>query len=182
MFRALLIVLAAAGLLALVTYYNKKQSARSERYTELPGHVPANHPVHAEQPSNFEHFTEAGAAAAAAAGDGAAVGIKPAEGLQQETYKPVDFATGTQGGSTGCFPKDRLTAEDLLPKDAANERWAAVNPAGQGGVDDSSYLSSGFHVGLNTVGSAKRNGNLQLRSEPPNPRIGTGPWLQSTRS
>lgn len=78
------------------------------------------------------------------------------------------------------FPKDRLVAEDLLPKDAANEKWARVNPAGQGDVDDKNYLNAGYLVGVNTVSGSLRNSNLQLRSEPPNPRARVSVWGQST--
>jgi len=66
-----------------------------------------------------------------------------------------------------CFPKDKLTPEDLLPKNAANSQWAQVNPAGQGDVKNQNFLTAGYHVGINTVGTTLRNANMQLRSEPP---------------
>lgn len=69
----------------------------------------------------------------------------------------------------GCYPRDRLTAEDLLPKDAANTKWAQMNPAGQGDVADINLLNAGYHVGVMT--HSTRNANLQLRSEPPNPTV-----------
>jgi hypothetical protein len=80
----------------------------------------------------------------------------------------------------GCFPKDKLTPEDLLPKDAANSEWAKVNPASQGDVDNQNYLTAGYHMGINSIGSTLRNPNLQLRSEPPNPQVKVSPWLQTT--
>lgn len=79
-----------------------------------------------------------------------------------------------------CFPKDKLTPEELLPMDAANSEWAQVNPTGQGNVKNQNFLTSGYHMGINSVGSTLRNPNLQLRSEPPNPREKVGPWMQST--
>lgn len=79
-----------------------------------------------------------------------------------------------------CFPKDKLTPEELLPLDAANSDWAQVNPSGQGCVKNQNFLTSGYHMGINSVGSTLRNPNLQLRSEPPNPREKVGPWMQST--
>lgn len=79
-----------------------------------------------------------------------------------------------------CFPKDKLTPEELLPLDAANSDWAQVNPSGQGCVKNQNFLTSGYHMGVNSVGSTLRNPNLQLRSEPPNPREKVGPWMQST--
>jgi hypothetical protein len=79
-----------------------------------------------------------------------------------------------------CYPRDRLTADDLLPKGAANSKWSQVNPAGQGDVKDQNFLNAGFHIGVNTIGSSLRNPNLQVRSEPPNPQLNVSPWNQTT--
>lgn len=80
-----------------------------------------------------------------------------------------------------CYPKDRLTASDLLPKsDSANSRWAQLNPSGTGDLNDQNYLTAGYHIGVNTVGQSLRNANLQLRSEPPNPQVPVSPWGIST--
>jgi hypothetical protein len=86
----------------------------------------------------------------------------------------------SQSGMQSCFPRDRLTASDLLPKDAADSKWARVNPSGTGDIHDQNYLTAGYHVGINTVGQSLRNANLQLRSEIPNPQNAVGPWMIST--
>ena len=108
---------------------------------------------------------------------------KPTEPLKNSDYKEVDFKSkpvNKSCNSKECFPKDKLTAEDLLPKDAANSKWAQVNPAGQGDLKDQNFLNAGYHVGINTVGTSLRNPNLQLRSEPPNPHMKVSPWNQTT--
>jgi hypothetical protein len=79
-----------------------------------------------------------------------------------------------------CFLRDRLTSTDLLPKDAANSKWAQINPSGSGDMRDQNFLTAGYHIGINTVGQSLRNANLQLRSEPPNPQIAVSPWGIST--
>lgn len=79
-----------------------------------------------------------------------------------------------------CFDRDRLTSSDLLPQDAANSKWAQINPAGSGMLGDQNFLTAGYHLGINTVGQSLRNANLQLRSEPPNPQIAVSPWGIST--
>jgi hypothetical protein len=89
------------------------------------------------------------------------------------------FASNEQGAQS-CFPRDRLTADDLLPKDAADSKWAQINPSGSGNISDQNYLTAGYHVGVNTVGQSLRNANLQLRSEIPNPQNAVGPWMIST--
>lgn len=98
------------------------------------------------------------------------------------TYKPVDFAAAVDDSLSpaDCYPRDRLSAEDLLPKDAANSAWAQVNVAGQGDVGDANFLTAGYHVGVDTIGASMRNANLQLRSEPPNPRARISIWNESS--
>ena len=106
---------------------------------------------------------------------------KPSTSQTESNPRPVPVIESvTKNVPKDCFPKDKLTPEDLLPNDAANSEWAQVNPAGQGELANRNYLTAGHHIGINTVGNTLRNANMQLRSEPPNPRLDTGPWLQST--
>lgn len=79
-----------------------------------------------------------------------------------------------------CYPRDRLTAEDLLPKDAANSKWAQMNPAGQGDVQGVNFLSASWQVGVDTVGSSLKNSSWDIRSEPPNPQVVVSPWGNTT--
>jgi hypothetical protein len=95
--------------------------------------------------------------------------VKPGEETSNEDYRPVDYETSKQ--PSDCFPRDRLSSDDLLPKNAANSKWAQVNPAGQGDVSSQNFLTAGWAVGINTVSGSLRNANLQLRSEPPNKRM-----------
>jgi hypothetical protein len=101
-----------------------------------------------------------------------------------EVFSPVSNA-GALSQPVGspipsCFPRDRLSADDLLPKDAADSRWAQMNPAGQGDIANVNFLTAGYQIGIDTVGSSKKNGNLQLRSDPPAPQVVVSPWMQST--
>jgi hypothetical protein len=163
--RTVLILVAAVVLFALISYYNTKQSTvSSEKFFEdqmktaetqqLPVPVPSSKAI--PQPA-----TET---------------VQPAEEEGNTDFRPVDFEV-TQV-PTDCFPKDRLTAEDLLPSDASS-KWAQVNPAGQGDVKNVNFLTAGFHVGINTTSGSMRNANLQLRSEPPNPK-GAWPIMNSS--
>ena len=78
-----------------------------------------------------------------------------------------------------CYPRDQLAPSELLPGDS-NSKWAQVNPSGQGDLKDQNFLNAGHHLGVNTVGQTLRNANLQLRSDPPNPQVSVGPWMQTT--
>lgn len=81
---------------------------------------------------------------------------------------------------TTCVKKDKLTSQDLLPKDAQNLKWMNINPSSQANIEDQNFLTAGYHIGVNTVGQSLRNANLQLRSEIPNPQVAVSPWLIST--
>jgi hypothetical protein len=126
--------------------------------------------------------------------------IQPSESNGNETFNPIhskasselsqsnQFAMSSMENTPelhspdvqSCFPRDRLKAEDLLPKDSAYSKWARLNPSGSGDIHDQNYLTAGYHIGVNTVGQSLRNANLQLRSEIPNPQNPVGPWMIST--
>lgn len=88
-------------------------------------------------------------------------------------------ASGTLGvNAPGCSSKAVVDPSELLPKDN-NSEWASLNPRGSDPLNVN-LLEATKHLGINTVGNSLRNANLQLRSEPANPRVNVGPWLNST--
>ena len=102
-------------------------------------------------------------------------------GFNEQPQSLGNEDTGSQMNElpSECYPKDVLSSADLLPRDA-NSLWAQVSPSGQGSLADQNFLTSGFHIGINTVGQTLRNANRQLRSEPLNPQVKVSPWLQTT--
>ena len=170
-FRTLLIIVAAFVLFALVNFYNNKQtSVKAEKFYQDN--------FSSELLGDFQPKTSPAVVKPAVAPVKEVNSIAPSEPLGNEDYRAIDFQTNKLPND--CFPKDRLTADDLLPKDAANSKWAQVNPAGQGDVKDQNYLTAGYMVGINTVGSSLKNANLQLRSEPVIPKMAVGPFLNSS--
>lgn len=105
----------------------------------------------------------------------------PAEPLgQNETYATVSGMNNSQ--SNGLPPSqagDVVDPKELLPKDQ-NSEWAKLNPVGNHNLQSVNFLQAGYHHGIDTVGSTLRNANLQVRSEPPNPRTKVSPWMNST--
>jgi len=80
-----------------------------------------------------------------------------------------------------CFPQDTLTAEDLLPQEDIDViKQFGEESIGDGVLKGIELLGAGYHTGVNSVGQSLRNGNLQLRSEPPNPQTDVSPWMNST--
>lgn len=176
---AILFVLVLLGFLFLEG--NKKAGFvnSAERFSSLPSADAMSQGI--PQPIKAESVGTI--ANANAQPDNAASGIanySPSDPTGNEIYTAIGSTESSLSQAGSCFPRDRLSTEDLLPKDAANSRWAQMNPAGQGDVKDQNYLTAGYHVGINTVGQSLRNANLQLRSEPPNPQVPVSPWNIST--
>lgn len=88
-----------------------------------------------------------------------------------------EFGSAEQAG--GCYPRDQLTPNELLPKDS-DSTWAQQNPMGNGSLKGKNFLSAGALIGVDTVGQSLRNANYQLRSEPPNPQTAVSVFLNST--
>ena len=69
---------------------------------------------------------------------------------------------------------------DLLPLNN-NNLWSNSIPQADADLKNINLLNPSQLVGINTQGSSLRNSNLQLRSEPANPRTNTNcPWNIST--
>ena len=97
---------------------------------------------------------------------------------QNEMYSKANGAqTNTYGLSASSQQLD--DPSQLLPNDT-NSKWSNLNPQGNGQLQNVNLLNAGFMTGLNTVGSTKRNKNLQDRSEYVIPQNNVGPWNQST--
>jgi len=173
--RLLLIGLAVVILAILITQYTNNK--------KTPGSAPAprEHFQATLQESipqqTWKSFTDTTPAPAKAPASVNAV--MPSEAANNEQYKAIDFQSEAKI-PTSCAPRDKNTVADLLPKDAANSKWAQANPAGQGSVTDQNLLNAGYLMGINTVGQTLKNPNYQLRSDPPIEKINIGPWQQST--
>lgn len=100
--------------------------------------------------------------------------VVAAQPLDSSEYSSIDASSSPQlQGTSGQDPSA------LLPKDS-NSQWSQLNPNGQGALENTNLLKTGYHQGIDTVSSSLRNANLQLRSDPTIARTNTGPWQQST--
>ena len=179
--RTILVILIVGGIAYLVYYlYNQQKSGNKQDVVHMetshqpPMRVPANPQIHANHSMqggptglqnpimNKESFNNTGSI----------------EGQHNmEHFSNNEHNSKERNDSS--FPKDQLTAAELLPSDNSS-LWAQVNPSGEGTLKDRNFLQSGYHIGINTVGQTLRNANLQLRSEPPCPQVVISPWLQSS--
>ena len=114
--------------------------------------------------------------------DGGADNYQPAhpEGENTDYGNADGMDTDTYGLPPSCAKQQVVDPKELLPRDN-NSEFSKLNPSGAGDLMNVSLLKAGHHIGINTVGQSLRNANLQLRSEPPNPKIaGITPWGNST--
>ena len=172
--RTVLIILAAAVLFSLVYYYNSRQNVqtlispaaapapanmnttetfyqRPHRNQFGPSSETYNEPKPGFEPPRIVEETQRQLSAQPEE-NMKVNSVQPSYGDMNSEFKTVDF-TG-QKLPNDCFPKDRLTTEDLLPKDAANLKWSAVNPSGQGDVSNINFVQAGAMLGINsTLGS-----------------------------
>lgn len=181
--KLLLIGLAVVVLAILITQYTKKKNSNGSSDSQWSKETftagsPMTVQAQAQAPVGAGMGMGMGANAGSAAGASAGL-VAPSEPLGNESFKAVNFDIAQKLPSE-CVPRDKLTVQDLLPKDAANSKWAQVAPAGQGDVNGQNFLTAGYLMGINTVGQTMRNGNLQLRSDPPIERMNVGPWNQTT--
>ena len=102
-------------------------------------------------------------------------GYQSFDGGQNTTGTSVAVSSGS-----GILNRAGSNPADLLPSDM-NNSWASLNPVGNADLRNINLLNPSQLTGINTQGSSLRNPNLQLRSEPPNPRTNTNcPWNIST--
>jgi hypothetical protein len=161
--NALLIILACGVLWWLLSHYQSKQTSNQvERFYNDALAKQASNP-NLELPYDGPQVPQTYKPKV-----GEANNVIPAEEEEVGEFRKVDYDTKQVAGD--CFPRDRLTATDLLPKDAANSKWSMVAPSGQGDIMDQNFLTAGYQIGVNTQGSSLRNANLQLRRDPVIPR------------
>ena len=170
-----LAVLALGAIIYLIMSYNSGSTMPTKMSPMMMG---------------VEHFSSTGSPAdATTVGSGSmpnypmGSGVDASESIEMiaQPQALMQSETGSQMNQlpSECYPKDVLSSADLLPRDA-NSLWAQVSPSGQGSLADQNFLTSGFHIGINTVGQTLRNANRQLRSEPLNPQVKVSPWQQTT--
>ena len=84
--------------------------------------------------------------------------------------------------SQGTYTEMSLSAEELLPKGGLGASWAAVNPTSMSDLKGQNFLDAGYHTNTAVAGVSQtsRNASWDVRSEPPNPQIKVGPFLNST--
>lgn len=98
-------------------------------------------------------------------------------------FDEMPFDTIPPSSGPGAAPAQPMVppvnvASDLLPK--PTQQVADFGEFAPRALDGQNFLNNTQQMGLDTKGSSMKNANLQLRADPPNPRVNVGPWMNST--
>tara|TARA_B100001142_G_C14151900_1_gene584893 strand:- start:343 stop:849 length:507 start_codon:yes stop_codon:yes gene_type:complete len=112
--------------------------------------------------------------------------VSAMQGISQEkaiSPSTANVSPPIAASSSNVVPSKTQEVTDpseLLPSNSNS--WGSVNPNPTPGLENVSLLNDSTKLnGIDTVGNSLRNANLQLRSDPPNPRGNTNcPWNNST--
>lgn len=106
--------------------------------------------------------------------------LEPADPNGNQTFASVSGMQSTNQPVQSVTKYDNIQdPHELLPKDT-NSQWGDLNPNGSGNLQGIGLLAAGYHAGIDTIGQTNRNPTQDIRGEPPNPQIDTGPWNRST--
>ncbi|ALH23259.1 hypothetical protein ceV_353 [Chrysochromulina ericina virus CeV-01B] len=165
--RQLCMILAILAFLGVVVFvYNNQKGSRVSAM---------NNPYSGGQSDSVQY---SGESSPSVSGSPSVQPAMPA-GLNSVPGSADGMRTVTAGVPESCLNQQSANPSDLLPNDP-NSAFAMGQPIGQGELSNINLLKAGQLSGIDTVGGTLRNANLQLRSEPPNPRSQVSPWLNST--
>ncbi len=106
--------------------------------------------------------------------------------LQLETPQPCPTLSDQNHGLMSV-PSDDFTIEqqqinptDLLPTGKVVEEWVNQFPQGQGDLAGKNFLTPSQTIGIDTVGTRRKNMTLDIRGEPLIPKKEISPWGNSS--
>lgn len=82
------------------------------------------------------------------------------------------------GSNQNCEPEDLFDVDKYLPQEV-NDDWFEVQPEPIS-VKNRHLINITKPIGINTIGSSKKNASYDLRAAPVAPKNVVSPWLQSS--
>ena len=175
----ILTVVAALVLIYFVNNYSAQKGIIQSGMSNSSGIHVTNDVLNAVNAPNVPQTNQVVGNAASCCAPGAPAGPAAPLGQNAGPAGVTGVRTDMHGLPPSCTRQPVVDPKQLLPKDG-NNQFSKMNPMGAGDVANVSLLKAGYHIGINTVGQSLRNANLQLRSEPANPKLNVGPWNTST--
>lgn len=103
-------------------------------------------------------------------------------------FAPMDGTNGgfasfkskgdTCGAGKVCDPEDLFNSDKMLPQEV-NDDWFDVQPEPVS-VKNRHLINVTKPIGVNTIGTSKKNASHDIRGTIPNPKMTVSPWLQSS--
>lgn len=106
-----------------------------------------------------------------------------------DKFLPIDESNGgyaifkskgraTCGSNQNCEPEDLFDVDKYLPQEV-NDDWFEVQPEPVS-VKNRHLINITKPIGINTIGTSKKNASWDLRGNPACPKYVVSPWLQSS--
>lgn len=106
-----------------------------------------------------------------------------------DKFLPIDQSNGglavfkstgrkTCGSNQNCEPEDLFDADKYLPQEV-NDDWFEVQQEPIS-VKNRHLVNITKPIGVDTIGSSKKNSSHDIRGAPANPKYVVSPWLQSS--
>jgi hypothetical protein len=106
-----------------------------------------------------------------------------------DKFMPIDESGGglavfkskgraTCGSNQNCEPEDLFDVDKYLPQEV-NDDWFEVQPEPIS-VKNRHLINITKPIGINTIGTSKRNASWDIRGGPACPKFVVSPWMQSS--
>ncbi len=168
------VLVIAVGLYFFASKYSASKLLSADGYSNTDGSgnsAAAASAASHQQPAAAAAGTPPSIAPEVQANDSTGAGqYSSVDGSSEMMQQPSSYATRPVNQPADLLP---------LPVDQ-NSNWSSVNPMGAGDLANVNLLNAGYFNGIDTIGQTMKNANLQIRSDPPIPKMETGPWNQST--
>lgn len=105
--------------------------------------------------------------------------MSPMEMEGMKTNERAAVEKNSHENPTRCMNSNWVSS-NLLPKNDNVVSTDGFEFAPKVDMQNMNFLNSESVIGVDTQTSSLRNANVQLRSEPPNPKTEVSPWLNST--
>ena len=165
---------AVLGVALVLGYYsNNKSTMDSSEYMSNNTHdlTSSNH---SEQKMETQHTN----LVSNENNDGLPDNVKAASGSVFSTrYDRVSGVSSGQNVPENCVKRENIDPNSLLPNSSDGSYDLSNLPSSTQNPNMLTITGSNLIGGVSQV---LRNANLQVRSEPPNPRVDVGPWQNTT--
>jgi len=165
---------AVLGVALVLGYYSNNKSTMDSSEYMSNNHQNVSSSNHPEQQMETQHTN----LVSNENNDGLPDNVKAASGsVFSSRYDRVSGVNSGQNVPENCVKRENIDPNSLLPSTSDGSYDLSNLPSSTQNPNMLSITGSNLIGGVSQV---LRNANLQVRSEPPNPRVDVGPWQNTT--